>query len=76
MTRRPAKTGRNYLMSELKRINRLIADLERRLAGGDMTYTEAVTVDHLISVFERMASEIETDRLAPPHPQRPRSRSM
>ena len=52
-------------MSELKRINRLMADLKRRLARGGMTYNEAVTVDHLISVFERMAAEIETDRLDP-----------
>ena len=52
-------------MSELKRINRLMADLKGRLALGGMTYNEAVTVDHLISVFERMAAEIETDRLGP-----------
>ena len=31
-----------------------------------MTYNETVTVDHLISVFERMAAEIETGRPGTP----------
>ena len=46
-------------MTELKRIHQLMTHLKRRLAVGGMTYNEAVTVDQLIAVFERMAAEIE-----------------
>ena len=38
------------------RIGRVIEQLQLRLARGGMTYQEAVTVDHLISVFERIQS--------------------
>ena len=38
------------------RIGRVIEQLQLRLARGGMTYHEAVTIDHLISVFERIRS--------------------
>ena len=51
-------------MRELRRVNKIIEQLKIRLAQRRMTYHEAVTVDHLISVFERIQSRAPPKREA------------
>ena len=56
-------------MSELKRIDQLIAHLRGQLARGRMSYDETVTTDDLISILDeirlKVVEDIGTGRISP-----------
>ncbi len=45
-------------MSELKRIDQILAQLKRRQARGGMEYCEAVDVEALIAAFDHIRSVV------------------
>ena len=67
---------RTGMSDKVERIDKLIADMRRHYERGGMTYSEAVILDDMICVFERVraavaAEELEIDSCVTRRPRRP-----